>query len=901
MREYKSDKLLHASIVLLLIDFGVSQSRVFTITAVPPSGSNQVQAVPATSTVEVLAGVTYSSTSITASTAFFGTTKTDSSAKLVDYSLQTCDSSTSPLLGTPFDGSTNPTQISQLSTKWGSSKYLSGGEFSLCMRVATAYSVIPIRISVRGVVGTSHKIFCQFSNTVACTAAVPGFSLGPQADARIGLVAFAGGTCGTSALTSPFSSLGSTITSVADTEEIHNFGIKGSTAAFTSYKACYCPRYQAAAQASGDVCSEATTNFVQSIGSLIFVSLATLDPLTSLAATVYPKVKFDLQILCGTGGCSTTAAAKMKIVDSASFNNRPYYDSAAGCRASLQSLQYVSPLNCDATSTGCSLTRSDALGGDGRKVQFSGIRIDGGMKNGVRVSSGFDVCFCDSDCLVQSSWFLVGSFQVQPLTVSFTVGGAVVANPTVEEMGSIRIQGATNGALRTSGTQSREMKLISDIDQAVTASDCASAAQSDTPISGHECYSLTNCQIPTVSTKSTISYGSDQLKFRSAGWHAVCFCNSECREAANWLIVSRILISGPVADQEWTATENLPFVLKMSGFGLTSNNRVKFVPVGESCATAAQPAHVVGPVGTATVRSGTNIVSITDGFEVIIGGSGTVVVFGATHGFETGDRVSISGVQTGDINTEAMLNREHPVVVLDETRIRIEVSFGPGEFPVIGSLSAVTWTQSGTAKFEDIVVLEAGTYSVCWAPQSDFVMPAGIVVVEKPSWTIGSISFLAASGPTSAIIAFRAGRSELYAVPVTWVKLVFTQPLLLSPRDLSQALWSAGAHATTRADANLATCTAILVEFRTNEGPVQPNACFLNTDSTSGTDKLELHVFFSTGSAIQPTEAYTISMFASYTSMNDLEVLERGPAEVWVMGSSAQQVVEVFLLEPERQ
>ena len=703
-----------------------ADNRTFTITALPPAGSSIIQVSPASNYLEVLAGVPYSYSIITCATPFFGTSSSLVNAKLISSNATSCDASSTSLFGSPFDGATKPSQLTQLATRWGAFRYDFAGNFTVCMNVSSTFTLLPVSVVARGVSSTNLRMFCLYSNSTACTVYLQGNQMSGTGDARLALIAYGSGSCGSSALASPFaSSLSSTIVSER-TQEIHSLGLLSASTQISSYKACYCPGYQATGGSAGYVCTDLPANFVQGIGTLILIAPQVLDPILGVKAAIYPRATVDLQVLCGTGGCSTGDSPRIKIVDSNVINMKPYYDSNAGCRASLQSKRYLGQKNCDLTATNCTLTRSSPSSSS--VVTFKGIKLDSELDNGIRVTRSFDVCFCDSGCSTRSNWFMIGTIRVLSLSVSFTQQGTVVPRVLVNSYGSLVISGTADGSFRTNGTLSREMKILADTyDSVIDPSACFNQLQSGSYVTGHDCYSASNCDVPVQSSRSGHIYGNDLIGIMQAGWAAVCYCNEGCRiSESNWIVAGRLLVAGPKGDQSWMFPVSTSFNLSIDGFGMNSTDRMSIIPSSQDCQSA-------GPSGTfsnitGSVLSGTIIANLLDGHETILGGNGTVVDFGTSHGLVTGNRITLSGIFVGQTERDQMINKDHTVTVLSDSQVWINVQFGPGQFPALMDLSSSAWTRTSQLSFQGLMLNEGGTYTVCWISGSSSAVAGSLVV-----------------------------------------------------------------------------------------------------------------------------------------------------------------------------
>ena len=721
--------------LLFLMMLASGEDRSFTITAFPPPGSSIVQVVPASDYLEVLAGVSYSYSIIACSVSYFGTSSSLVNAKIVSADTEGCSSGVVALVGPPFDGLTKPSQLTQLVTRWGSTKFDFAGNYTVCMNVSSVPTLLPVTIVAKGVTSDSQKLFCLFTMDTICTIKLLGNLMSGEGDARVALVPFSTGSCGTSSLSIPFNETTSTAVISEISQEIHSLGVLNTGEILATYKACYCPSFQASGGSAGVVCTELSANYPQKIGTLILITHASIDPLTGLTSAVYPRLKFDFNVLCGTGGCSSTTSPRLKIVDSNKFNLKPHYDSLGGCRFALQTERFLAPANCaSSSSTDCALERSNS--GDAAKISFSNLQLDNQLVNNVMIQRSYDVCFCDSICSIRDNWFYIGSFMMQPLSVDFIFDSLSVDRIAVKVAGSIRISGTTDGAFRVSGTQSREMKLLPDLDGAMDSVACMNTYQSSSFVVNHDCYSLTNCAVPISSTKSLQIYGNDLIEFRQAGWAAVCYCNAQCAASEiNWFIVGRLLVAGPKGDQLWAFTVESVFSLSIDGYALRPTDSLKIIAASEADDCLLSPSSSsVTYTSQGTVLSGGPLGGISDGYDVILGGNGTVVDFTTAHNLNQGDRITLSGISTGDSVKDAMFNSDHSVSVLSSKSVWINVQFGPGEFPLSTDLSISSWIRTSRIDFEGISAQAPGTYTVCWIGGDSSASPAGPLVINDPSW-----------------------------------------------------------------------------------------------------------------------------------------------------------------------
>ena len=841
----------------------------FTITAPPPITSNIIQVIPFTSSLDAFAGVLYLFTQVTSSAAFFGTKAANVNAKLVDAGATSCSASTSALLGSPFDGATRPIALTQVNSRWGQTKFVVGGSFTLCVSVSAVSTVLPILISVRGMLETSNKMFCMHSTLMNCRVFLKGYGLSGRADGKLALVAYPSGVCGTSSLSAAFSDVSSTAIQSDDSSETHDFGSILSSVPQASYVVCYCPSYQAVVTAGGEVCSSSSINFVQAVGTLILMSVSTSDPNTGLGASVYTRAAFNLNVICGTGGCSQDLSPRIKVIETnPSFNLKPYYDTHAGCRAALQSTRYIAPLNCDFTATGCVFEPSTGV----TSLVFTSIQLDNELMNSVSVVRSFDVCYCDSNCAQQASWFMIGSIPVLQLSVSFTYQNFAIL-PFVNTPGSIKISGASPGSLRTSGSKARLMKLIADDAGTASPARCANELQSSQFVTGYECYSATSCDSPSYSTSSTVVYGRDLIEFTTAGWTAVCYCNESCGSIANWSVVGRLLIRGPSGNQQWKALSGLTFDIEVTGWGLSSANSVfvyKKGGGGIDCSNIGGAVSVSSASGSVLGGGSSSIVQLVDGYSDVVGGSGTNLYFSSPHGLASGDRISLSGISTGSASFDAMFNSEFSVALIDSIRVNINVQFAPGTFPTV-HVSGSTWWRSSVAIFRNLFFSDSGSYTVCYSPAGT----AGTITVTDPPFGTGSIDLSNAISNVPSVFGLEFTPNIAYK----YIKIVFTDPTNFTPLLADGSPWiSPFAY----------TCSDLFV----SSGLAQD--CEANIDLASS-----LYLIFITLDSLVQTNTCSLSLKASWTDRNAL-VMGNGSVSVWV--SSSQEFfsaeVEVIGLKP---
>jgi hypothetical protein len=188
-------------------------------------------------------------------------------------------------------------------------------------------------------------------------------------------------------------------------------------------------------------------------------------------------------------------------------------------------------------------------------------------------------------------------------------------------------------------------------------------------------------------------------------------------------------VSGPKGDQSWTVKAGSLFALSIDGFGLDQSDQLSFVPKGNDCSMNEEKIFVNSP---GSVLSGSMLAQVLDGFEAILGGDGTLLDFTSANGLKSGDRIKLSRIVTGNNNVERMLNNDLEVVVISGTRVRVNVQFEPGEFPGSIDLTSSSWKRTSRIDFSEIVLNQAGDYTVCWTGGTSSAPVGGIVVSEDP-------------------------------------------------------------------------------------------------------------------------------------------------------------------------
>ena len=751
----------------------------------------------------------------------------------------------------PLDGLTNPAQLSQLSSRWSSVVFDIGGNYSVCYSYNNTFAHIPVTISVYGALSSENMVYCRFKSTAACTGSISLFGM---VTGKAALVPIDDGECGKSTLASVFESISAPVSG----NFVFDFGAKLQLTTQQSFKVCLCPDYEATYTGAAGPCTDSPINFVQSAGTLILISAVSRDPEIGNEISVVSHVKFNLEIVCGSGGCSQ-AGGRIKIVEGNASNRVPYYSERAGCVRALQSSGYIGPSNCQSTSpTACSLSPSNGL-------IFENIQLDGTK------FQDYDICYCDSNCGSRSNWFFVDTIQVKPTRVSFTVGGSVVPRPLIGMKGSIEISVDDEPtSFRSNGTLSREMKLLLDNSLSLTSHECFSNPQSVSVVIGHDCYTVSNCATPTTSSKRRLVFGADDIRIQQAGYISVCYCNSECTVWSNWFVAGRLLLSGPSPGQSWTVTQSLPFSVSIRGWGLATSDRIQM------CTTTSNWV-VSGPTDLEPkILSGSAvIVNIQDAWERDVSLAGTVVQFDTPHQLFDGDWIQLM------IGFPVLDNTNHRVSVLDDASILLSISL-PINWRIDVPLTAARWWRTNVETFSSLVATKPGNYSLCW----NGIFFLGPLMVVAPPFTVGTLG-LGTIVPDKACfvsLQFSTSDSTAYAVDGGYMRIVFSALNLLEPLDRNGNSLSGDS----------TECGSYFLEMNSLGGFSYPSNC-----SAIGNPKNDLSVHFNEGNGLRGEDVYTfVLMGKAFPGLSPVNP-PNGPVQVWTMNRDGT-VIEVVYLKPNR-
>ncbi|CAE7208092.1 unnamed protein product, partial [Symbiodinium sp. CCMP2456] len=397
----------------------------------------------------------------------------------------------------------------------------------------------------------------------------------------------------------------------------------GSTTTYhaRTVAACYCP--------DRDGCTN-TVDFIQQIGILHFYLSKVCHAGSSTCAEDFTGVtgqyRFRIRVECPTNACMNNDENRVKLVEKSLANDLPSWDAGNGCRTGLHGILgglevlpttlYVpidgSPqgnlneMNCDPGSPiGCRLSggvRQDhkTFGGT------YGFRFVMGTTNhearGFHTSKEVDVCYCNGDCNVDSSWFKVGSMRLSStrLVSAATSRSDLPAQWSVEFVNQPGIIGlyrpyADGGVL---GLQENSLlKLVTDKDKQLNDDGCALSGYNSQFSQGlsSEVAASTNylgeLQTQTPPDLQKVVFNSNSfvntITVTEAGTLAVCYCavtvDSICLDSSNWKLIAHLTVKGPQINQRWTFSTNVVFRFSYEGFGLTSGDTIRIISSDGRC------------------------------------------------------------------------------------------------------------------------------------------------------------------------------------------------------------------------------------------------------------------------------------------------------------------------------
>eukprot|EP00931_Biecheleriopsis_adriatica_P048558 TRINITY_DN28067_c0_g1_i1.p1 TRINITY_DN28067_c0_g1~~TRINITY_DN28067_c0_g1_i1.p1 ORF type:complete len:3244 (-),score=551.12 TRINITY_DN28067_c0_g1_i1:114-9845(-) len=397
-----------------------------------------------------------------------------------------------------------------------------------------------------------------------------------------------------------------------------------STTTYTakSVAACYCP--------ARDGCVD-KNSFIQQIGILYFYASKVCHAGSANCDEDFNGVtgqyRFRIRVECPADACDFDDKNRIKLVGKTIENDLPSWDTGNGCRTAVhgmvQGLQVLPPTvydpsmldgsepgimneaNCNNGPLGCQLnggTRQDYKSFGGR----FGFRFIMGFTDheakAFHTSKDVDICYCNTNCEVASSWFKTGSLRLAPtrLVSSATWRSNLPAQWSLEFVNQPGIIGlyrpyADAGVL---GLQENSLlKLVTDQEKQIDDVGCALSgynSQFTSGLSDEVAASLNYLgkrQTQTPPDLQKIIYNSDSfvntITVGTAGTLAICYCavtvDNLCIDQANWKLVSHMTIKGPKLNQRWAFSTNVVFRFSYEGYGLTSGDTLRIIAADGKC------------------------------------------------------------------------------------------------------------------------------------------------------------------------------------------------------------------------------------------------------------------------------------------------------------------------------
>ena len=284
---------------------------------------------------------------------------------------------------------------------------------------------------------------------------------------------------------------------------------------------------------------------------------------------------------------------------------------------------------------------------------------------------------------VQSNWFKAGEITVGTLTAHVYDNNELSDDdpPVINTDYSVSIEVKKGGGVGSfmnpaAGEATREMKIMEDPNALVTNIDCLKYPQTD-KVSGHAQInpsSVIDYQKPTVVARRGVAAGgiagygyeygrisgSPTIKISQPGFYTMCYCDSMCNSEANWVVVKRRIVAGPLPGQYWRRRTWITFDLKLDGHKFSETNRILALDFSQrmsDCGTSVlQSAKFYYPTdATAAISSGgdpidsngrlTRVPAKFQQFTRDSAGRGTVIWFNARHGLVDGDQLTIENVK----------------------------------------------------------------------------------------------------------------------------------------------------------------------------------------------------------------------------------------------------------------
>jgi len=609
------------------------------------------------------------------------------------------------------------TPIQPYENKWVLARFPYSGIFEACYFTGSMWRHASGQITVKGANTNIKQYWCVASKGIGCRMIITG--LGVRTAWLLTLSTLASGCDVGTALDSVYDRDATVATTnPADSTQIfHAFGNKKNTTQGT-FKVCYCPGILL--NPTDDICT-LRGHFPQLVG-LLYATRVTSKQ------TLYPKLNYDATVNCGgeaAGGCPLSKGLRIKVVKTDQNNDRPTFDALAGCRTAQQALNHFTPANCR-TATDCRLEPSIL---SKSTPEWKSLRFTGVIENHAQKPLAFDFCFCLGACASPASWFKVDQVPTRQIRV---VPDPLISNTVT----NLDLSGPAGGWTLTGDQNMRELKILFDPEGTATAEDCFLDPMDARAISGHVCYSSTDCQSPTISNSS--GHRWRDVKVRFAGMYAICYCDTRCTEGKYWGFVSWHMVAGPSSKHLWSFSRGIKFDLTVIGLGLAVTNRLRITAASSVCGEAsAQPTPtVVLPSGPPVQKgdfTGRGILTMEYAYD------GMLVTLLLPHRLRVADQITFVNVKSFFCQYCADLvnSRPHKVIrVPTASSIVIPISYPEKEWPDFNT-AAVTWLQSNEVAYKNLYSTAPNIYKVCWANKAsssalDFVGDVGSLTIFEP-------------------------------------------------------------------------------------------------------------------------------------------------------------------------
>jgi hypothetical protein len=385
------------------------------------------------------------------------------------------------------------------------------------------------------------------------------------------------------------------------------------------YRLCFCPSYDADGQGT---CG-GESDFVQQVGYLygLVVSFLAYDDNT-VRTQVIPMTRFHIRVDCGDGPwCEDDKGSeRIKIIQKSwepieTSADIPYWFPDHGCRNAVEVEEWHSPMNCYNATSKTKTAHNCLMDGtlDPSVKNFGSVRFNPSFESGQGKAMIFDVCFVHKpaqvDGLDESSWNHTTVENLQSFTRTWWKIGQliiepiVVLNPTdfvVNKPQSLRIgtQDSISSKPNSStlyslgSTTGPIIKVVNEPSgENIQSKDCMSKRPTF-KVEGIDCADPYNCQPrgvidPSFSLTQMVVNNVDHnitLK-HDAGIYAVCYCEKwyDCNTPDEWVLVGKIISSGPMGNEGWTLDTGFVQSFTLTGYGFRDENVIQILAPGQTC------------------------------------------------------------------------------------------------------------------------------------------------------------------------------------------------------------------------------------------------------------------------------------------------------------------------------